>query len=273
VSEQQHWGTHGVEFVGERVVKRFRSDHRAKGAREWEALTLLDRHAPGLAPAPLEAHLDTDAPVVTMSRLPGTPLRGQRLDAGQVGELAAAVRTVQESVPPQELGEVPARLDGPAALVEYVRARLPRARPRVGAHVRAAMDAGARWLETEGERRLLTTDVPPVFGCGDGNLANYLWDGTRVRIVDFEDSGRSDRVFELAEITEHAGSWVEYPLDVPAFLGHFVLSPVESARLPDCRRLLALVWLFLLASDDPDNPRNPPGTADRQAERVAALLG
>ncbi|WP_281367907.1 hypothetical protein [Nonomuraea typhae] len=24
----------------------------------------------------------------------------------------------------------------------------------------------------------------PVFGTGDGNLANYLWDGTRVGVVD-----------------------------------------------------------------------------------------
>jgi Phosphotransferase enzyme family len=30
------------------------------------------------------------------------------------------------------------------------------------------------------------------------HLANFLRDGTRVRIVDFEDSGSSDRAFELA---------------------------------------------------------------------------
>ncbi|SEG99641.1 Phosphotransferase enzyme family protein [Nonomuraea solani] len=41
--------------------------------------------------------------------------------------------------------------------------------------------------------------VTPVFGAGDGNLANFLWDGTRVRIVDFEDSGHSDLAYEVAE--------------------------------------------------------------------------
>ncbi|SCK39874.1 aminoglycoside phosphotransferase [Streptomyces sp. WMMB 322] len=113
-----------------------------------------------------------------------------------------------------------------------------------------------------------------VFGAGDGNLANHLWDGTRVRIVDFEDSGRSDRVFELAEITEHVGSWAEQPLDVRAFLGRFALTAQESARLRDCRRLLALVWLFLLSFDAArERPRNPPGTAERQARRLTALLG
>ena len=107
---------------------------------------------------------------------------------------------------------------------------------------------------------------------GDGNLANYLWDGYRVQVVDFEDSGLSDRAFELAEITEHVGSWVDYPLDVSAFLDRFDLSPAEAARLRECRRLLALVWLFLLASDDPEDPRNPPGTAERQAGRLLDLL-
>jgi Ser/Thr protein kinase RdoA (MazF antagonist) len=114
--------------------------------------------------------------------------------------------------------------------------------------------------------------VPPVFGPGDGNLANYLWNGCRVQVVDFEDSGRSDRAFELAEITEHVGCWVERPLDVSGFLGRFDLSRAEAARLGECRRLLALVWLFLLASDDSENPRNPPGTAERQAGRLLDLL-
>jgi thiamine kinase-like enzyme len=36
-----------------------------------------------------------------------------------------------------------------------------------------------------------------VVAHGDPNLANYLWDGTRVRIVDFEDAGRGDRTVEL----------------------------------------------------------------------------
>jgi hypothetical protein len=65
------------------------------------------------------------------------------------------------------------------------------------------------------------------------------------------------------------GSWVERSLDVPSFLGQFDLTPAEAERLDDCRRLLALVWLFLLAGG---NPRNPPGTAERQAGRLLELL-
>ncbi|MBC3840794.1 phosphotransferase [Streptacidiphilus sp. 4-A2] len=134
------------------------------------------------------------------------------------------------------------------------------------------MDRGVEWLARSGMEAPDQPDVPPVFGPGDGNLANYLWDGSRVQVVDFEDSGRSDRAFELAEITEHVASWVEQPLDVEAFLECFELTASESARLLQCRRLLALVWLFLLAFDDPDKPRNPPGTAERQARRLLDLL-
>jgi hypothetical protein len=68
------------------------------------------------------------------------------------------------------------------------------------------------------------------------------------------------------------GSWVGHPLDVFRFLDHFELSPMETARLRECRRLLALVWLFLLACEDQDRPRSPPGTAEAQAERLLELL-
>lgn len=70
-----------------------------------------------------------------------------------------------------------------------------------------------------------------------------------------------------AEPVGHLRTWAD-----PAFLDRFDLSPAEAARLRECRRPLALVWLFLLAADGPDHPRNPPGTADRQAGRVLELL-
>jgi hypothetical protein len=44
---------------------------------------------------------------------------------------------------------------------------------------------------------------PTVLGHAHPNLANYLWDEHRIRIVDFEDAGRSDSEFELADLVEH----------------------------------------------------------------------
>ncbi|GAA0966674.1 hypothetical protein [Actinocorallia libanotica] len=135
--------------------------------------------------------------------------------------------------------------------------------------VRRALGSGLAWLAGSGLEDTGWSDFVPVFGPGDGDIADYLWDGHRVRVVDFEESGRSDRAFELAEITEHAASWVEHPLDVGLFLEQFDLTAAEAARMQDCRRLLALVWLFLPAFDE---GRNPPGTAERQAERLSHLL-
>jgi Ser/Thr protein kinase RdoA (MazF antagonist) len=241
--------------------------------REWRALGLLARYAPGLAPEPRHADLTTPRPTVTMSRLAGRPLRGSPLGNDEIAALAAAVTAVHEALPPHVLASVPPRPGRQDELSGLVRSWYDAARPQFGGRVGEAMDAGADWLSRSGPGTGEPQDVPAVFGPGDGNLANYLWDGTRVQVVDFEDSGRSDRAFELAEITEHVAAWVEHPLDVPHFLRHFDLTAAEAARLPRCRRLLALVWMFLLAFDAGGPARNPPGTAERQAGRLLGLLG
>lgn len=267
------WSTHTLTIASASVTKRFRSGDRERSVREWRALGLLDRYAPGLAPAPRHADLAAAEPAVVMSLLAGSPLRGSPLGEDRIAALAAAVTAVHQALPAHVLASVPLRPGRQDELTGLVRAWYGGSRPRVGDRVGAAMDAGMDWLSRPGPRGGDPQEAPGVFGPGDGNLANYLWDGTRVRVVDFEDSGRSDRAFELAEITEHVGAWVEHPLDVPLFLRHFGLTAEESARLVRCRRLLALVWLFLLAFDAAGTPRNPPGTAERQAGRLLDLLG
>ncbi|MDX6352163.1 MAG: hypothetical protein QOF84_6953 [Streptomyces sp.] len=266
------WSTHAIELRSNCVVKRFRGEDRERGEREWSALTVLATYAPGLAPEPWDSDLAAPEPTVVMSRLAGMPLRGCFLLDGQIKALAEAVRELHAAVPPDVLNEVPLRPGHQGDLIAQIHSWFPRARGRVSGRVGEAMDAGLAWLAGSGLETAGQPDVPGVFGPGDGNLANYLWNGSKVQVVDFEDSGRSDRAFELAEITEHVSSWVEHPLDVSSFLGHFDLTAAESMRLRDCRRLLALVWLFLLAFDDKDNPRNPPGTAERQADRLLDLL-
>lgn len=70
------WSTHGLDLGPDTVTKRFRTGFREQSEREWRALTLLDVHAPGLAPTPRHADLAADESTVVMSRLPGGPLRG-----------------------------------------------------------------------------------------------------------------------------------------------------------------------------------------------------
>ncbi|MEU3708863.1 translation initiation factor IF-2 [Streptomyces catenulae] len=274
-AEAVPWSTHRVVLLPDRVVKTYRPGHAAARAREVRALRLLAVHAPGIAPVLLE-HGASRPGALTMSRLPGTPLRGRPLGAPELHAWAAALRTVHTALPPPELAAMPLRPGHQRAVTERLRrwyAR-PADRPRPPV-VRRALDAGRAWLA--GAPPGVTGDAPPsgvtpCFGPGDGNAANYLGDGHRVRLVDFEESGRSDRAWEIAEITEHVGGWVAEPVDVPALLRACALTPAETARLADCRRLLALVWLFLLAADDPARPRNPPGTAERQAHRLQVLL-
>ncbi|MFD8544462.1 phosphotransferase family protein [Streptomyces sp. NPDC059649] len=266
------WSTHGVELRPDSVIKRFRRESRGEPEREWRALTLLARYAPGLAPTPQSADLAAEEPVVVMSRLPGEPLRGEPLGHQQLKALATAASELYAAVPADVLATVPVRPGQQHQLIAQIRTWVPQARERVSGEVGEAMECGLDWLARSGMEQVSRPDVPMVFGPGDGNLANYLWDGTRVRVVDFEDSGVSDRPFELAEITEHLASWVGPPLDVEAFLGLFALTGAERARLTECRRLLALVWLFLLFFDDPEHPRSPPGTAERQAARLFKLL-
>lgn len=262
------WATHGIDLRQDVVVKRFRSSRRGEPQREWRALRLLADHAPGLAPAPLEADLSADPPVVVMSRLAGTPLRGTVVDPEQVRAMARAVSTVHGAVPSRLLADLPWAATHPAVMVERMRASPAASTDPL---VATALAAGRRWLA---RTRLgaATDELPPVFGHGDGNLANYLWDGAGVRVVDFEDSGRSDRATELAEMVEHVSSWVDSDFDAEAFLDHFDLDVGEAARLRECRRLGAFVWLVILLRDDPASPRNPLGTLQRQAHRLLDRL-
>ncbi|MFK0294096.1 phosphotransferase family protein [Streptomyces sp. NPDC090442] len=276
------WHTHDLTLHPDRVVKRFRAaEGPGPRARERRALTLLAAHAPGLAPTLLDPHpppTDTGPPTLVMSRLPGAPLRGRPLGARELSAWARAVETVHTALPPAELARVPLRHGHQRETVERVRAwRARTPEETLSPPVRRAVRAGLAWLDTTGPGAPdappgIPPDVPAVFGAGDGNSANYLWDGHRVRVVDFEESGRSDRAYELAEIVEHIAARVPRPFDTTAFLRRFPLTPAEATRLPACRTLLALTWLTLLAHDDPTRPRNPPGTAEAQAHRLRRLL-
>ncbi|QFY11700.1 phosphotransferase [Nonomuraea phyllanthi] len=264
--------THDVEIHDEIVIKRYRSWDRLEPHREWTALHLLAEHAPGLAPTPLGADLDGTPPTLVMSRLPGTPLRGQVAGPEQVRALAAALTRLHRTVPAAESLK-PAAWH-PAAAVAHVRARVAED-PDLGDSptVRQARALGTAWLSGPSIDRLPADPFPPVLGLADGNRANYLWDaaGARVHLVDWEDSGRADRAFELADLCEHI-SHADGHLDTDLLLAQLDLSAGEAARVREFRRLIALGWLLMLGPGGPATHRNPPGTLDHQARRVLTLL-
>ncbi|MCO5971621.1 aminoglycoside phosphotransferase family protein [Actinoallomurus sp. WRP6H-15] len=212
------------------MVKRFREGGRDRCEREWRALTLLTIYAPGLAPEPVELDVAAARPTVMMSRLPGEPLRGDSLSEQRIRSLAAAVRELHAALPPEILADVPLRPGHQRELIAWIHScAVPQILARLSGKVGEAIDQGLSWLAGSGLETAVSLEVPSVFRPGDGNLANYLWDGSRVRVVDFEESGRGDRAFELAEITEHVASWVENPFDVEFFLDQCDLTTAESA--------------------------------------------
>lgn len=264
--------THCLEIRGDVVVKRFRSCARGEPQREWQALRMLARYAPGLAPAPVHATLDTEPAVVVMSRLPGEAMGTRPLTAGQVAAVAASIGHLHRAVPPGVLDAAEPMPFGPPAAVARVRAMAAAAGIPDDPAARRALRCASTWLDQGQAERAAARGGTPVFGHGDANLANYLHDGGTVRLVDFEDSGRSDRAWELAIFTEHLS--VHGPGQVPAelALGHFDTAAAERARIRDYRRLLATFWLLMLLPGGPSHQRNPPGTLQHQAHRLLELL-
>ncbi|MGW4469988.1 phosphotransferase family protein [Nonomuraea sp. NPDC004354] len=266
------FSTHDLELGDDVVTKRYTSWGRGEPHREWAALTLLAEHAPGLAPSPVRAEFDGCPPAIVMTRLPGRVLRGQHATDEQIRAMAAALNRLHQEIPIRVVEAVEPAAWGPAAAVRKVRAWADK-QPDLGEDpaVRQAFRAGAAWLASSVPDELATNPLPPVLGLADGNHANYLWDEHRVRLIDWEDSGRSDRAFELGEVAEHI-SRVDGTLDAERLLACVDLTQREAQRVRGFRRLFALGWFLMLGPDGPATPHNPAGTLERQAERVLHLL-
>jgi hypothetical protein len=101
------FSTHGITLGEGIAVKRFRphaDDERwlygDEPRREWQALELLARYAPGLAPRPVRADLDADPPAIAMSRVPGEPLGTRPVTRAQEDAVAAALHRLHHAIPP-----------------------------------------------------------------------------------------------------------------------------------------------------------------------------
>ncbi|MFI5711577.1 phosphotransferase family protein [Kribbella sp. NPDC051620] len=248
--------THRIDVSGEVVTKTYVDWGRGEHLREWTALQVIHAEKPHLVPAPIELVQTGARPSVTMSKLPGEPLSGT-LTTEQLQGLRAALGELWSVSP---AGVEPVDYE---AFVDRVRQGIS---SWTGSGVVAeAQQAAADWLAGSAADELIKP-VAIIIGHVDPNLANYLWDGTRIRIIDFEDAGRSDLAIELANLVEHIASRAT---DWTGFLEHF---PVDPARLQAARRLYATFWLTLLRPDGPSSRRNPPGTAELHAKRLLNLL-
>lgn len=269
--------THRISFDGDRVVKTYRGWERGEPEREWRGLTLLHEYAPGLGPRPIAADLAARPPSITMSRVPGEPLGTGPVGSAQLDALAAAVDRLHHSIPENALATAGPQ-DTPSSFDALLRRGLA-ACTEAAAHaeplVRKAFDAVRELLESGWVARCAAVGEPmPGFGLNDGNLANYLWDGESVRVVDFESAGRNDRAFDLADLVEHISSRRSPGLGIRAgdLLDRLDLTAGQRARIDAYRPAFAAFWLLrLLPPDGTAARRNPPGTREDQAAHLLKI--
>jgi hypothetical protein len=252
--------THELEVEGHLLTKRYRSWGRGEHRREWSVLQHVHRHCPGLGPEPISADLFAEPPVVTMTVIDGEPLSGA-LGPQQTKALAVAMETLWSI--PQNGSPV---LDAWRDDLGFARKLIMLPWPDAHGDIAAAREAALAWWQGPDPALLRHPPTLTVLGHGDPNLSNYLWDGRRAYIVDFEDAGVSDPAAELARFAEHLSA---RGMDVDSFCARF---DVDQTRLRAARRVWAMFWLWLLRPGGPSESRNPPGTADSQARRLLELL-
>ncbi|HEV2373861.1 MAG TPA: aminoglycoside phosphotransferase family protein [Streptosporangiaceae bacterium] len=268
--------THDLTFTDDRVVKRYRSWHRGEPDREWSGLGLLHWRVPGLAPQPLQRRADSGVPVIVMTRVVGEPLGTAKLSPAQVGALAETLTRMHAAVPDKVLKSLPERQwvgrQRPGELPSMLRS-WAHATPRLQCPVAAqALAVAAAWLDTTDLSLLSEPPGEQVFTHGDGNLGNFLWDGVRCRVVDFEDCGVCDPVYEVADLLEHVSVRLHGLVEPDDLIEAVGLSQAQQARLLTYRRLMAVYWLLMLLPGNPGHHRNPVGSLEQQAAHVTQLL-
>jgi len=72
----------------------------------------------------------------------------------------------------------------------------------------------------------------------------------------------------VTDLAEHISMWSTDAVNLESFLARLDLGPGSHARFESARRLWASFWLLMLLPDGLAHGRNPPGTLERQAERV-----
>lgn len=251
--------THRLHREGDLITKTFTGWDRDQHLREWGALNLLAVQQPGLAPRPIRALLDERPPSVTMTVIPGEPITGS-WSCDQV-ELAATTLRRLWTVPGDGLATID--MHNPA----YWRTMAAKAAPPNGGIEQQAYDLAVTWIAGYGLDALLDGQHEQVLGQGDPQPGNLLYDGTSIRLVDFEDAGASDVSFELANFAEHLGTRGTGLARVADLIHH------NRTRYRQCRRLLASFWLFRMLPDPTGVRGKRTVTLHDQASRLISLFG
>jgi thiamine kinase-like enzyme len=177
-----------VEVDGERFVLRI-------GGKDTELLG-IDRDAERAA-AEMAASIGVGPEVMAVVRpegylvtrfIEGEPIPPERLkDADMLERVARAVRSIHEGPP------IPGRFDPHRVVERYAVAAADRG---------VTIPADYEWAKATADRIEASRGPQPAVPCHDDLLnANFIFDGERVRIVDWEYAGMGDRFFDLGNLS------------------------------------------------------------------------
>jgi len=135
-----------------------------------------------------------DPPCLVTAFIPGRPVEAEELRSPPLlDEVAAALRRVHDGP------VLPSRFDSFAVVEDYHETAAER-----GAMIPAAY--GELIERTDTIRQALNSSEHAPVACHNDLLtANFLHDGTRVRIVDWEYAGMGDRYFDLGNLSVNNG--------------------------------------------------------------------
>jgi hypothetical protein len=184
-----------------------------------------------------------------MTLLPGRPFPETADRLEPLRALAAVQRQYAELPLSGELATVE-RIDAASCYIDRIAniwAPVISSRPR-DALTRDLLLILSKW-EDSGDAAVLAQPARRIFSRGDSNLLNWLWDGSHMRVVDYEFAGYSDLAFDCADLTEHISSrqagiagqaWAE--IICPAGLGGPGQRRFEAAQRTCALRWLAVLW-------------------------------
>ena len=244
-------------------LKLHRVDHHHRAAREWLALTLLAHRGHPPAPRPVWRSDREDHPAIVMTFAAGTPLGGVRLQSRQLDAVAAALADLYRITPADVTGAVPLVATPAPAMLRRIQRTCTALTDPADPGQAPLIELWQRW-STGPDPALIRVPVPQVFGRGDPSLANLLWDGAELTLLDFEYAGWSDPAYELADLIEHPQSCATPDHAWHSLVDRFGFDPDARARHHAARRMLALFWL---ARRRPDDDRY-----HAQADRARRLL-
>jgi hypothetical protein len=230
----------------QQCIKLYKANELIRAEREWATLCLLAAQDVVVAPQPIWFDPRPQMPMIVMTFVPGQALGSHPVGVRELRALAHTLQRMYALVP--AVADYAYTVVGtPTELIRRLQVwsdtQAERAPNPISDVTRRLFQ---HWLQSD-DPLLLQEPAPVIFGRGDPNLANCLWDGAQVHCVNFEHSGWSDLAVELGDLLEGPSARQISDEAWTTFLACFDLADATTQRrLLAARRLCALYWIPML---------------------------